>query len=172
MATNKLINSTLSDVFATDPNIALWTWLKNNWTTSTGYTVPAVSSIKFDTKFGSTKGFFNYVIVESINRTTTPQTLGSARYHSDDTKRVQIMCVGPSSKNTIYNMERHIESLINGNPTGMQSDGIEIFSITDFQDLNLESESAVTKMTPNKQYQTSRAFATVTLTYDLVQTTV
>lgn len=171
MATNKLINSTLSGVFTTDPSVALFTWLKSNWGTVTGYTVPDASEIKFDTKFGGTKGFFNYVIVESVNVTTDPQVLGSSRYHSTETKRVQILCVGPSSRNTRYQMEKHIESIINGNPTAMQSDGIHTFDISDFQELNLEAESTVTSMTPNKQYQTSRSFATVEMRYDLEQTT-
>ena len=61
---NKLLNARLSAVLTGDTSVSLYTWLSANWATSTGYTVPLSTAIKFDTKFGSTKGFFNYIIID------------------------------------------------------------------------------------------------------------
>lgn len=178
--TNKLLNSRLDAVFSTDPAVALWTYVKSIWNTATGYTtVPdygvasgSITKIKFDTKFGQAKGFQNYWIVENMPNLVKPQILGASRYVYEDVKRVQIFCIGPNSKNTKWLMERHTDSLINGNPTGMQATyGIDTIQISNFQDIPVEEpDSEVSNLQPNKFYK-ARSFATVTLKYEQYSTT-
>ena len=167
----KLLNARLAAVFATDPAIALWTWVKSVWGTTTGYSPPAVAKVKFDTKFGSGKGFFNFFIVENMPTLTKPQTIGGARYTYEAVKRVQILCIGPSAKNNKFHMEQHIDSLVNGNPTGMQATyGIDTIQLSNFTELNLE-EDTITGMMPNRKDQVARSFATITLKYDTTAST-
>lgn len=171
---NKLINSRLGAVFSTDPAVGLWTWLKSVWTTSTGYSVPAAAAIKFDTKFGEQKGFLNFVIVENMPSATTPQTLGGERYETVDTKRIQILCIGTSAKNTKWLIERHINSLINSNPTGMQATyGINEIQLSDFTDIGntVENDAKITTLQPTRDFQRARSRATVTLKYEEEATT-
>jgi len=171
--TEKLLNARLNAVFSTDPAVGLWTWLKSVWDTTTGYTVPAKTAIKFDTKFGSMKGFYNYIIVENMPTIVTPQTLGGSRYENTEVKRIQILCVGTSAKNTKWNMERHIDSLINGNPTGMQTTyGINTIQCGTFSEIGTgEDDPTVTKLQPNRAFQRVRSFAEVELKYEQVGTT-
>lgn len=164
---NKLINSRLGTALTTDPSVALWTYIKSIWGTSTGYTVPVNTAIKFDTKFGEMKGFYNYFVVENMPKSVKPTVLGAARFHTDEVKRIQILCVGTSAKNTKWNMEQHIQSLVNGNVTGMWSYGIDEMILSDFQEIpTSESETIKTNLQPNTGFQKARSFATVTLRYD------
>jgi hypothetical protein len=169
---NKLLNARLSAVTPTDHAIALWTILSNNWTTSTGYSPPAASTIKFDTKFGAFKGKSNYVIVENMPTMIKSQVLGNTRYQYEDKKRIQILCHGPSAKNNKWLIEKHIDSILNGNPTILQTTyGIDFVSISDFTEIPSETEDMKTNMTPNITDQTARSFATVTLQYETYATT-
>ena len=171
---NKLLSTRLGTALPTDPSVALWTYVKSIWGSSTGYTVPANTAIKFDTKFGDFKGFFNYFIVENMPKITKPQVLGAGRFHTDEVKRIQIMCVGTSAKDTKWKIEQHIQSLINGNITGMQTTyGIDEMILSDFQEIpTSESDTFKTDMQPNTGFQKARSFATVTLKYDQYQTAV
>ena len=168
---NKLINSRLSTAMPTDPSVALWTWVKSIWGTSTGYTVPANTAIKFDTKFGEFKGFYNYWIVENMPKNHKPQVLGALRFEVEEVKRIQIMCVGTSAKDTKWKMEQHTQSLINGNVTGLQTTyGIHSVILSDFQDIpTAETETVKTNLQPNTGFQKARSFATVTLRYEQEQ---
>jgi len=170
--TNKLVNARLNAVMPTDPAVALWTWLKSVWGTTTGYTVPASTAIKFDTKFGEQKGFLNFVIVENMPTIVKPMTLGGARYSNEEVKRIQIISTGTSAKNTKWNMERHIDSLINGNPTGMQTTyGMNEIQCGTFSEIGTgETEQKITALQPNRAFQRVRSFAEVTLKYDQVAT--
>lgn len=169
---DKLLNAQLGAVFPTDPAVALWTYVKAQWTTVTGYSPPAVSLIKFDTKFGSQKGFYNYFIVENMPQDVKPQTIGGARYRYNDVKRVQILCVGPSAKNNKWLMEQHIDSIINANPRGMITTyGIDEIQLTSFTDVVGESDTQITGMMPNKADQVARSRALVYLIYDKYATT-
>ena len=165
--TNKLLNSRLGAVIP-DPSISLDTYLTANWATVTGYTVPAISAIKIDTKFGSTKGFFNYIIIEEMPKKITPQTVGANRYTNTEVKRIQIMCIGTTAKVTKWNMERHIESIVNGNPTGMQTTyGIDWIQLTDFNEIpTSETDEAITNMQPNTGFQKARSTAQVTMRWE------
>ena len=165
---NKLLNSRLGTAFTTDPSVALWTYVKSIWGTSTGYTVPANTAIKFDTKFGEVKGFYNFFVVENMPSSHKPQIIGANRFSVSEVKRIQIMCVGKSAKNVKWNMENHISSLINGNITGMQSYGIDSMILSDFTEIpTTETETIKTDLQPNVGFQKTRSFATVTLRYDL-----
>ena len=169
----KLLNARLAAVFTTDPAVGLWTYVKAHWTDVTGYSPPVVGLIKFDTKFGSAKGFYNYFIVENMPQDVKPQTLGGARYRYNDVKRVQILCVGTSAKNNKWLMEQHIDSIINGNPTGMQTTyGIDEFLLTSFTDIVGESDVQITGLMPNKADQVARSRALVNLMYDKYATAV
>lgn len=170
--TNKLINSRLSAVIP-DPSLSLKTFLSNNWSTTTGYTVPTSTAIKFDTKFGSGKGFFNFVLIEEMPKKINPQILGSGRYVNIEVKRIQIMCIGTTAKITKWNMERHIESLINGNPTGLQTTyGIDWFHVTDFNEIpTSENDTTITNLQPNTGFEKARSSAQITMRYESESTT-
>lgn len=161
---NKLLNSRLGTV-SPDPSISFDTWLTSMWATTTGYTVPDISAIKTDTKFGSGKGFFNFIIIEEMPKNTKPQTIGSGRYNHTEVKRIQIMCIGTTAKVTKWNMERHIESLVNGNPTAMQTTyGIDEIHITDFNEIpTSETDDTITKLQPNTGFQKARSTAQITM---------
>ncbi|UVF62442.1 hypothetical protein [Nitrososphaeria virus YSH_922147] len=171
--TNKLINSDLGAVFSTDPAVALWTYIKSIWTTTTGYTVPASSAIKFDTKFGEMKGFFFYFIVENMPSSIKPQILGGSRYSVEEVKRIQILCIGKSAKDTKWKMEQHILSLLNSNLTGMTATyGIKVMNISEFQEIpTSETDDKITGLQPNTGFHKARSFATVRLRYELESTT-
>lgn len=170
---NKLLNSRLNAIIP-DPSVSFDTWLSANWATNTGYTVPALSAIKVDTKFGSTKGFFNYIIIEEMPKKITPQTVGANRYTNVEVKRIQIMCIGTTAKVTKWNMERHIESLVNGNPTGMQTTyGIDWIQLTDFNEIpTSEDDGTITNMQPNTGFQKARSTAQITMRWESESTTV
>ncbi len=170
---NKLLNSRLNAIIP-DPSISFDTWLTANWSTVTGYTVPAISAIKVDTKFGSTKGFFNYIIIEEMPKKITPQIVGSGRYTNVEVKRIQIMCIGTTAKVTKWNMERHIESLVNGNPTAMQTTyGIDWIQLTDFNEIaTSEDDTTITNMQPNTGFQKARSTALVTMRWESEASTV
>lgn len=171
---NKLINSTLGTAFTVDVDKALWTYIKSLWGNSTGYTVPAASAIKFDTKFGSTKGFFYYFVVENMPSTIKPQTLGGSRYQVEEVKRIQLMAVTTDAKAKLRSMENHLISLLNSNLTGMQTTyGIKVMNISSFQEISTsETEEKITGLKPNSGFQKARSFATVRLSYELESTTV
>ena len=171
---NKLLNARLGTALPTDPSVALWTYVKSIWANSTGYTVPASTAIKFDTKFGENKGFFNYFIVENMPILHKPQILGASRFRTEEVKRIQILCVGTSAKDTKWKMEQHTQSLINGNVIGMQTTyGIDEILLSSFQDIpTSETEVVKTNLQPNVGFQKARSFATVTLRYDQYQTSV
>ena len=170
---NKLLNSRLGAVIP-DPSISFDTWLSANWTTSTGYTVPALSAIKVDTKFGSTKGFLNYIIIEEFPKKITPQMVGASRYTNVEVKRIQVMCIGTTAKVTKWNMERHIESLVNGNPTGMQTTyGIDWIQLTDFNEIpTSETDQTITNLQPNTGFQKARSSALITMRWESEASTV
>ena len=169
---NKLLNSRLGAIIP-DPSISFDTWLTANWSTITGYTVPAISAIKVDTKFGSTKGFFNYIIIEEMPKKITPQTIGAGRYVNIEVKRIQILCIGTTAKITKWNIEKHIESLVNGNPTGMQTTyGIDWMQLTDFNEIpTSETDETITNQQPNTGFQKARSTAQITLRWESESTT-
>lgn len=164
---NKLLNSRLGTAFTTDPTISLKNYLYNNWSTSTGYAVPDVANVKFDTKFGSFTGF-NLVIIEDMPKTSKGQTLGKGRVRVTETKRIQVWCRGLSGKNNLYLIEKHIDSLINANPTGMNTDGIDIIELDDFTAIPMITDDEIFKGKPQSQ-EAWRSRATVRLVYDLYQ---
>ena len=170
---NKLINSDLGTVFSTDPAVALWTYIKSIWGTTTGYTVPANTLIKFDTKFGEMKGFYNYFVVENMPSIIKPQSIGGSRYSVTEVKRIQLMCIGKNAKDTKWKMEQHLLSLLNSNLTGMTATyGIKIMNISEFQEIpTSEDESVKTGLQPNTGFHKTRSFATVELQYELESTT-
>lgn len=165
---NKLLNAQLSAVFSQDPSISLKSWLSTNWTTTTGYSPPAAALVKFDTKFHSFTGM-NLVIIEEMPKTTESQTLGKGRTRVTETKRLQIWCRGSSAKNNRYLMEKHIDSLINGNPTGLQSDGIDEMHLDDFTEIPQITDDEINKAQPQRQ-EVWRSAAQVRLAYDLYVT--
>lgn len=163
---NKLLNAQLSAVQTVDNAVGLWTYIKSIWGTVTGYSPPAVGLIKFDTKFGEQKGFYNFIIVENMPQTIKPQILGAGRFRYTDVKRVQIMCLGPSAKNNKWLIEKHLESLANGNITGMQATyGIDQFLLSDFTEIFVQPDPNVTALMPTKIDQ-ARSRALVTMIYD------
>ena|SRR3990167_1814844 len=164
---NKLLNSRLGAIIP-DPSISFDTWLTANWSTVTGYTVPASSAIKIDTKFGSGKGFFNFIIIEEMPKKINPQTIGAGRYTNVEVKRVQIMCIGTTAKVTKWNIEKHIESLVNGNPTDMQTTyGIDWMQLTDFNEIiTSETDDILTNLQPNTGFQKARSSAQLTLRWE------
>lgn len=168
--TNKLLNAQLGAVFSQDPSISLKTFLSTNWTVSTGYSPPTAASIKFDTKFGSFTGF-NMIIIEDMPKIIQTQTLGKGRTRVTENKRIQIWCRGTSGKNNRYLIEKHIDSLINGNPRGMISDGIDIMELDDFREIPQITDSEINTAQPQRQ-EVWRSVATVRLIYDLYSTSV
>ena len=174
---NKLFNAQLSGVFTTDPAVALWTYLKNNWDIATGYTSTpdyglaggSITKIKFDTKFGDMIGY-NFVIVENMPVTIKPQDLGAGRFRYTDTKRIQIMTEGTSAKNLKWNMERHIDSIINGNVTGMQATyGIDEILLSEFVEIPVDVTEAEITERKASRVLTARSRALVTMIYDQYQ---
>lgn len=166
--TNKLLNAQLGGIFTVDPAVALWTFIKANWGVVTGYTVPAVGNVKFDTKFGDMIGY-NFVIVENMPVDIKPQILGAGRFRYMDTKRIQIMCEGTSAKNTKWNMERHIDSIVNGNVTGMQATfGIDEVLLSEFVEIPVDVTEAEITDRKASRVLTARSRALATLIYDQV----
>ena len=170
---NKLLNSRLA---AITPNTtaSFDTWLTSKWSQITGYTVPAASAIKIGTEFGSGKGFFNFILIEEMPKRITPQMVGASRYTSVETKRVQIMCIGTAAKTTKYNMEKHIESLVNGNPTDMQTTyGIDWMQLSEFNEIQTsENDSVITNLTPNTGFQKARSSAVLNLRFETEASTI
>ncbi len=156
-----------------DPSVGLHIWLKSVWATVTGYTVPITNKIKFDTKFGSGKGFFNFILVEEMPKNITPQTLGSGRYNNIEIKRIQILCIGTDAKTTKFNMEKHIESLINGNPTAMQATyGIDTIHVESFTEIpTSETDNTITELMPTTGFQKARSVSQVSMKYEQEFTT-
>lgn len=165
---NKLLNAQLSAVFSQDPTISLKNYLSTNWATVTGYSPPAAAAIKFDTKFGSFTGF-NLVIIEEMPKSVESQIVGKGRTRVTETKRLQIWCRGSSAKNNRYLMEKHIDSLINSNPTGLTSDGIDEMHLDDFTEIPQITDDEINKAQPQRQ-EVWRSRATVRLVYDLYVT--
>jgi len=170
--TNKLVNSRLGTVIP-DSSVSFDTWLTANWTTSTGYTVPAASAIKIDRKFGSGKGFFNFIIIEEMPKKIMPQTVGAGRFVNTEVKRIQIMCIGTDAKTTKWNMERHIESIVNGNITGMQTTyGIDWIQLSEFNEIpTSETDQTLTNLQPNTGFQKARSTALLTMRWESESTT-
>lgn len=165
--TEKLLNSRLSAI-TPDPTQSFLTWIQSVWTTSTGYTVPLKTAIKFDTKFGSGKGFYNFILVEEMPKRISPQIIGGSRYTNEETKRVQIMCIGTTAKTTKWNIERHLESIINGNLTAMQGTyGIDWIQLTDFNEIpTSENDGTITNLTPNTGFQKARSTAQLMMRWE------
>ena len=166
--TNKMLNSQLSGVFTQDPSISLKNFLSTNWTVVTGYVPPIATTIRFDTKFGNMSGE-NFVVIENMPQTIKPQILGKGRTRTVDTKRLQIYCVGHSSKDNKWKMERHIDSLINGNPTGLTANGIDIMELGEFVEIEAAPDNP---KNPAGTTVIARSRALVTLTYDEYQAVV
>jgi hypothetical protein len=162
---NKMLLAQLDSVFVTDPAISLRNFIRDNWAVVTGYTVPAAATVKFDTKFGEQKGFYNFVIIENMPVQSTPQILGGGRFRYRDVKRIQVMCLGPSAKNNKFQMEQHIESLLNGNLLALQTGGIDEFWMTEFTEIFVQPDPNITALMPTKIDQ-ARSRALVTLIYD------
>ena len=102
------------------------------------------------------------------------QTVGNGRYTNTEVKRIQIMCIGTAAKTTLYNIEKHIESLVNGNPTGMQTTyGIDWISLSDFTDIpTSENDDTITNLQPNTGFQKARSKATITLRFETEASTI
>ena len=170
-----MLNARLDAVQTADNAVGLWTYVKSIWGTATGYTtVPdyglsgsSVTKIKFDTKFGDViKGYYNFFIVENMPQEIKPQIIGGGRDTITDVKRVQIMCLGPSCKNNKWLMEKHIDSLINGNKTGMQTTyGIDWMVLSQWQEIPVSTEADTTQLKGMKIDQ-ARSSALVTLKSD------
>lgn len=105
----------------------------------------------------------NFVIIENMPKIIKPQILGKGRTRTEDVKRLQIYCVGHSSKNNKWLMERHIDSLINGNPTGLNADGIDRMELSEFVEIE---PSADNPKAPGLPTTIARSRALVILTYD------
>ena len=97
-----------------------------------------------------------------------PQTIGAGRYTNIEVKRIQILCIGTTAKVTKWNIEKHIESLVNGNPTGMQTTyGIDWMQLTDFNEIiTSETDDTITNLQPNTGFQKARSTAQITLKWE------
>lgn len=155
----------LGTAFTTDPAISLKNYLKDNWATVTGYTPPLATAIRFDTKFGNMSGE-NFVVIENMPQTIKPQTLGKSRTRTNDVKRIQILCIGHSSINNRWHIEQHIDSLINANPRGMVTDGIDQIAVDEFVLLENSSDNT---LAPGETTVRSRSRALCTLIYDKIR---
>ena len=157
----------------TNPSVALHVWLTSLWTTTTEYTVPAAASVKFDIKFGSTKGFFYFIVIENMPTSIRKQILGASRVAVTETKRLQILSIGTTAEDKHWNMEKHIDSLINGNITGLQTTyGINEVGISEFREIPTdENDGVITNMQPNTGFHKVRSYALVTMTYEEESTT-
>lgn len=84
------------------------------------------------------------------------------------------MCIGTTAKTTKYNMEKHIESLVNGNPTAMQTTyGIDWINLTQFNEIpTSETDTTLTNLQPNTGFEKARSTALVTFRYETEATAV
>ena len=166
--TNKLLNTRLSAILPTDPAIALWTYIKSKWADVTGYTVPAVGSVKFDTKFGDMI-LPNMVIIENMPVEVKPQQLGGTRFRNKEVKRLQILCTGPSCLNNHWNIQKHIESIINGDLNGMQTTyGMDAVRISQFTEIEKETETTKSTLQIGRVLKV-RSYALIEMTHELYQ---
>ena len=78
------------------------------------------------------------------------------------------MCIGTTAKTTKYNMEKHIESLVNGNPTDMQTTyGIDWMTLSDFTEIpTSEDDGTISNLQPNTGFQKARSRAVITLRFE------
>ena len=162
---NKLLDAQLGTVLTQDPSISLKSFLSTNWAVATGYSPPIAAAIRFDTKFGNMSGE-NFVIIENMPQTIKPQILGKGRVRITDVKRLQIYCVGHSSKDNKWKMEKHIESLINGNPQGLNANGIDIIDLSEFVEIEAAPDNP---KNPAGTTVIARSRALVSLIYDEYQ---
>jgi hypothetical protein len=98
----------------------------------------------------------------------TPQIVGASRYVNVEVKRIQILCIGTTAKVTKWNIEKHIESLVNGNPTDMQTTyGIDWMQLTDFNEIpTSETDGTITNLQPNTGFQKARSTAQITMRWE------
>lgn len=169
MTNSNYLDAQLGTVLTQDPVVSIFTYLKNNWGQSTGYSPPAVGTIKFDSKFGLVTGFLNYVIVERMPCVEEDQTLGRGRKRIHDNMRIQIFCQGSSAINNRWLMEMHIRSILDANPIALRTNGIDEIGISGFVPIYTgQSDNEITNRTPaTKGMWIARSRATLEVIYDL-----
>ena len=84
------------------------------------------------------------------------------------------MCIGTTAKITKWNIERHIESLVNANSTDMQTTyGIDTIQLTDFNEIATgENDTTISNLQPNTGFEKVRSSALVTMRYESESSTV
>ena len=150
----------LDTAFVKDPAITLKDYIDTNYIIST----PAKANVNFDTKFARLDKP-NHIIIENMTYKIQDQILGAGRFSFNDIKRLQILCNSRSAKNDKFLMEQHVQEIINANPLGMQSDGIQWAFITDFTPLPMDTATTI-NVPEVESTDVARSFALVTMHYD------
>lgn len=134
---------------------------------SDSYTIgqPPKAQVDFDTKFARMDKF-NHIIVENMPKMYNKKTLGGNRFAVEDVKRIQVFCSRPSAINDRFLIETHLMDIINANPLGMQSSGVQQAFITQFSPIITQTD-AKTNEGEVETTAFARSYALCTLYYDL-----
>jgi len=159
---SNLVTAQTGAAFTQDPSITLLNYIKNNWVIAD----PPVADINFDTKLARFDKHL-HVIVENMPELVRQQVLGAGRFRITDTKRVQLRGDRPTAKDKIWKMKERIEAIINANPLGMQSNGIDFAFVVDYQDVIEAPQGDATNETVTYGLMVGRFL--VEMTYDKVK---
>ena len=159
------LKNSRTDAKMADTSIILMNYLKTQYQIITT-PVPLYVDINFDTKFARMEKH-NQVIIERMPNVVTPQILGGGRFAYQDTKRIQIACSRTGAIDNGYNLERNLDDIINGNPIGMQANGVDFALISNFTPIVVRTEQQINEWEAEATETTLyRSFALATLYYN------
>lgn len=117
--------------FTQDPRVSLLNFLKTNWSAATSS--PAVGSILFTPKLTDQQKSY-IVVVEKMpaQNQDSNRTVGGSRKRVYDIYRLYVIAKGMTSVNDAFNMVQAIDSLVDANPLGLQSNGIDEMKVIDY----------------------------------------
>lgn len=156
----------LGTAFVQDPAISLMKFLKTNWDQPVVFTAVPKANINFDTKWARAD-FPNSIIIEQMNVKSEDQALGRTRIRYHHYFKIQVFCKGTSALNNRYQIEQHLEDLINANSTAERGDGFDEFGIEGWQPVQTWTDDEISKVTVTTKNTTeSRSKAIVHVIYE------
>lgn len=154
----------LSAAFTTDPAISIKSYISGNWDQPSTFLPVPLAQVYFDTKFA--KILDNNIIVRELNKIIDKQTLGASRFRYHHFFKVHILCKGNAAINNRYQIEQHIEDIINANPKD-NTDGFDEFFINSFLPIQIENDQLLNQLKIDTKMTTvSRSAATIEAIYD------
>jgi hypothetical protein len=93
---------------------------------------PERERIRFDTKFDKLVPL-NQIIIKEVTTAVEPEVLGVSRWSNVAFYRIMLWSSGTSAINNIYNMRKEVQRILQTNPLGMFTSGIERALISDIE---------------------------------------